>query len=1528
MDIKKLDRWAELLLDTGKRNNLINFKDAGASSVEVLLPDADILFEKLDGGSTLEVFTPAADKNGQEKGEPETGREEYKAKYSPKLKKQNQVLLYNEKYDPAAALKNIDKKADEYIEETGVNVAYMSFGLVYWQEREGAESTFKAPLLLIPIYIERKSANEPYIIMSSGDDVTVNPTFAYKLEAEHGIKLPEYGEQSLREYLEAVKAQLSSLCWQVTEECRIGIFSFLKINMYRDLKDNSGIILANPNVRMLLGEREEFTRGNAPELERTRNPLMELHSVVDADSSQIEAIETARTGVSFVLQGPPGTGKSQTITNMIAELLSSGKKVLFVSEKLAALNVVYEKLKQAGLSEFCLELHSHKANKKDVINQLCGTLKQSKSAVSDKAEAELTAKEKAQKQLDEYAAELHRTREDIGKSLYRLYEDYSAVHNAPDVNWTLPDVKQDSEYYAECTALLEEYQEYVPSIGADHRKNSWYGYINPDTSQQAKNLVKSDLEVSVRYLSALDGLQERIERRYGVYCRNAEQTKRWRAFFGYGAEGNVITPALLNIKELEKAQGNVKKAEKLCGEISAAAEVLNAEFDEDIYKIDGADCYKRLSRQFSGGFSRLFAKEYKEIINSLRLSRKNGKKPSYEEALKYTRSLSEYRKKRQEFEETENRLKGCLGSALNGVESDWAAIKEQTDFLRSVLEKGFFFGRLGAMSFDEFAAERSEFYAFCKETDDCFKLRGEEYSRLAACFDPEIFDPDKADTRSASMKYKTCLGSVYRLDNWCRFRGVLNRLKEKELLPFVYTASEENLMAADIPGAYKKILYSRQIDAVLAQEPVLASFSRISQDRAAELFGKKDVLQFEINKAKIRASLSARRPSLDMISSGSAVSTLLREGEKKRRQKSIRTLLSEVTELIQLIKPCFLMSPLSVSTFLSSQNIHFDTVIFDEASQIFPQDAIGAIYRADQLIVVGDSKQMPPSNFFNSTVEMEEDEETGDVADFESVLDICSASMRQLRLSWHYRSRFEQLIAFSNKNFYDGSLTTFPSASADREGYGIDYHYVKGVFERKGHTNQAEAEYIADLVYKNIEEYPERSLGVVAFSVSQQNLIDKLIWERRLNNPDKEFFFAKDKEEPFFVKNLETVQGDERDTIIFSVAYGFDSSGKLLHNFGPLNRAGGERRLNVAVTRAKSNVQLVASIHHTDIDLARTSAEGARLLKEYLDYAENGNIALLQSVTVNPFESFDSEFEAEVCEFLRDNGFAVDTQVGCSGFRVDLGMKKPDSSDYVLAIECDGASYHSSKNARDRDRLRQQILEKMGWRFYRVWSTEWYCNRASEQQKLLAAAAEAVEVPLWAGEPADNLRADLNEERETAFEVERRGHFRFPPYKAADIDLLIPIYQPAYFKAMVKEILEIEAPLSEELLLRRTLAFFRREKITVAVQDMYEREMKGCAEYGIIRKNGFLYYQGNDIHFRADGDITREIRHICPEELAAGILEILKQNITADKNGIYRELARQCGISRAGNTVTELFDRALELLRDKVKIEGEVLELI
>lgn len=445
------------------------------------------------------------------------------------------------------------------------------------------------------------------------------------------------------------------------------------------------------------------------------------------------------------------------------------------------------------------------------------------------------------------------------------------------------------------------------------------------------------------------------------------------------------------------------------------------------------------------------------------------------------------------------------------------------------------FGTLG--HYTDFESERDTFADYHQKIETAFAICNDNTLKQAVgYFDQSILDIYVAPCILTLARLTSCLDEMDKLDNWCHFRNLLSKLDDQQALPYVDTAIGQNIEPKHIVGAFQKQFYYQWIDSILSGDRVLSGFNRISQDKAIRTFSEKDAEQFEINKAKIRAELSSSRPSLDMIASGSALAILLREGEKKRKQKSIRSLLAETGELVQRIKPCFLMSPLSVSTFLTPDSVHFDVVVFDEASQIFPQDAIGAIYRANQLIVVGDSKQMPPSNFFNATIEAEDnDEETGDVTDFESILDLCSTSMQQLQLRWHYRSRYEQLITFSNKNFYDNDLVTFPSSKVDVPGIGVDYYHVDGIFDRKAHTNRKEAEFIVDLIYQNIEKYPSRSLGVVAFSVAQQDLIDKLLSKRRQSAPEQEFFFKNDGNEPFFIKNLETVQGDERDTIIFSM---------------------------------------------------------------------------------------------------------------------------------------------------------------------------------------------------------------------------------------------------------------------------------------------------------------------------------------------------------------------------------------------------------
>lgn len=1546
MSIDKLNKWADLLLDTGKRNNLINFKDTKTGTVEVVSPDFATLFSKAEHLSILEVYDAKLDdeedlevleevnslKNERE-NENIIGRvskKDYVESYERRLKKNNQILLYNAFINPVKALRNIGKKAKTAIEETGVNIAYMAFGFIRWAENENAQYAMRAPILLVPISIENDSVVDPYNIKITDSDIIVNPTFSFKLKNEYGLELPEYYDENIDDYLNKIERLVSRLRWTVVKECKIGIFSFLKINMYKDLKDNAGKILQNKGVLTLIGEEDvrslsENDDENSDE-NASRDAPAQLRNIVDADSSQIEAIEMARSGKSFVLQGPPGTGKSQTITNVIAECLANGKKVLFVSEKLAALNVVYDKLKQAGLEEFCLELHSHKANKKDVINELCHTLKKQKSAVSCRAQKEIEDKLRAQKTLDEYAFELHKIHPTINKSLYGLYEEIAACRKAPDLEYIVDSIKtRGEEYVNEAEIALNRYVEYTPSVGYDYHQNVWYGYVSVDSSYQSTAQLKLDLKDSVTLLGDLKEINATLKEKYSVYAKNLEQAYALRDFFNLVKSSGFIAPALLNSSNLESVFAALKAMNVLAKEILRNKKILDDVFDEDIYNLDGQSIHKRLTKQFDGFFSRLFSAEYGRLAKELKLCAKNGKKVQYKEAVSLTDALRVYQQKTREFGVFEEKVVAKIGDAYNGIFTDFERLFAELDVLRKILSVGVGFSKLTTLNNQDFAAKKREF----EMLSDCFERSfckfEETEKRVAAKYDVDEYDVRRADLVRIEKKYQGCIDDIDKLDNWCEFVKLLNNLSRLGLRAYVDYTIAKRIKTSDVLSAYKKAFYTQWVDAILRESPVLITLSRIPHDETVKLFKKKDQLNFEINKAKIKAQLSALRPNLDMIAQGSAVAILLREGEKKRKQKGIRLLLEEIGDLAQTLKPCFLMSPLSVSTFLSS-DMKFDVVVFDEASQIFPQDAIGAIYRGKQLIVVGDSKQMPPSNFFNSSTPQDDgDDEADDVTDFESILDICATAFPQKRLKWHYRSRFESLISFSNKNFYDSDLITFPSSRQDEKGIGVDYFYVDGTFDRKTKTNRIEAEKIVDLVFENLEKHPERSLGVVAFSASQQNLIDKLISKRRQLDPSKEAFFKSNKPEPFFVKNLETVQGDERDTIIFSIAYGKDAQGRLLLNFGPINREGGERRLNVAVTRAKYNVQLVSSMRYFDIDLSRTQSVGARLLREYLDYAENGEVALQRSPSVNPFAECDSEFETEVCEFLRENGFSVDKQVGSSSFKIDLALKRPNTSDYLLAIECDGATYHSSKGARDRDRLRQEILEKMGWKFYRVWSTDWFRNKRVEKERLLEAAKLAVENSNAKPKKEASYLSNVSFE-----EVADVKHFEFPKYVTADE---YKIAESCGYDAIkvIRSIVELESPIAEEWLLKRVAFLFGREKVTSVVRNEFNKIIRNASSYKITYKNGFLYWQEKEIPMlrvpNENSYVVREVKYIALEELANGIKEVLRENVTAEKSGLFRLLAQRLGFSRIGDAIIDRLEDALYLISDEIEFNGDTLSL-
>lgn len=1346
---KKMERWIQELLDTGKRSNLINFKDTKVSTVQVIAPSSEDFFHSCTRGGTFEIFDPKisdvlfeeedseiteGDSSDPEKTEnrkkERLNRQDYLDLFAGRLKKR-QVLVYGQTPNPLVAVKNIAKRAKGIQEESGVDVVYLAFGFVEWNEKQESQVFFRAPLLLIHVNIITGAATEPIKLEVSDDDVVVNPSFNYLINADYKLSLPEFkDDDTLSSYCGKVTRKVRSLGWKVNQDCKLGIFSFQKINMYEDLNQNSDQIQNNENVQVLLGTAVPDRSWDGGDVYHSpnRNPLIDLHTVVDADSSQIEAIEMAKSGRSFVLQGPPGTGKSQTITNIIAECLHDRKTVLFVSEKQAALNVVYDKLKKNRLGDFCLELHSHKANKKTVIDELNRTLDIPQSNVGRYVDKEIERKQQIQSKLDNYVCALHAKRDKINKSLYELYEAFIAYKKYSGVSFTLRNISEKGEdYLNNALSLLDRYALSVPSVGQDYRRNCWYKFKNLDLSYDEQRDLETDLEKLAIAFKRLKRATNLIETKFNVPKLDFQAAYQWQHILYFAAKSEIVTPTLLTPNGVDDVRPVLTVLNELTTSTKSVLSQILADYTEDVLQLDYQEILTALKGKFKSFFSRLFKKEYKELLARVQQYRRDGAKVDYLEALKLAENLKAYLPVVQEIERIKPSINEHIDSCADNIGTSLDHINQELSGLKECLKKNTTpLGTLTKLRLSDFKKIRPGLKALAKELYSAIKPIAQNFQRIASYFEPKFLDLSD-DFGLTAQRLALYVEQYDKLKSWTSFTRLKQQMEEcDQLLDFVHFVIDKQISLEDITKKYQYLFYKEWINYLLYTDMELRDFSRIDQDQFVRQFAEKDRWQLEISKKQIESELSHARYDHEYRANSYSATAIRREGQKKRRQLPIRKLLSGTWDLVKVIKPCFLMSPLSVSTFLDPA-IKFDTVIFDEASQIFPQDALGAIYRGKQVIVVGDSKQMPPSNFFTSSAVLDTEDDTwDDVVDFESILDICGAAFRTKLLAWHYRSRYEQLIAFSNANFYGNRLITFPSAKIDREGIGVDYYNAGGTYNRTSQTNRAEAEYVVDLIYKHIEEYPKRSLGVVAFSIKQQELIEALLLKRREDNPRHEKFFAAERPEPFFIKNLETVQGDERDTIIFSIAYAKDVNGNFLHNFGPLNRQGGERRLNVAVTRAKHNVKLVASIRYTDIDLSRARSEGARLLRSYLDYAENGKDALHRNITVPNDDQFDSEFENEVCDFLRSKGYVIDTQVGVSKYRIDLALRAPESSDYILAIECDGATYHRARNARDRDRLRQEILENMGWKFHRVWSTDWFKNNEAAREELINAVEDAL----------------------------------------------------------------------------------------------------------------------------------------------------------------------------------------------------------
>jgi len=599
-----------------------------------------------------------------------------------------------------------------------------------------------------------------------------------------------------------------------------------------------------------------------------------------------------------------------------------------------------------------------------------------------------------------------------------------------------------------------------------------------------------------------------------------------------------------------------------------------------------------------------------------------------------------------------------------------------------------------------------------------------ELSSVGTLIKDEFSEDKELGLSSVRDRFVECLSTIQYLVKMSDYFNAIERTKSIGIELMAEQIDKRMIGSNECESFYRSIFYDSMAREIIKKYPELKQFTRTNYENIIQRFSELDRKIMKRTTERIAYNLSKknipRGIGWGLKADYTELHLINHEINKKKRYIPIRQLVKRAGNALQALKPCFMMSPLSVAQYLVPGKINFDIVVMDEASQIRPADALGAIARTNQIVIVGDPNQLPPTSFFERIGVEDYEEEATAVTDAESILDICLSSYKKRRLRWHYRSEHESLIAFSNSKFYEGDLIVFPSPYGKNNSYGIRYHYIEEAKYYKG-RNRKEAEVIANAIAEHINNHPKESLGVATFNKEQSDLIMDILESMQKKQPlfEKTLKTSEQSNEPFFVKNLENVQGDERDVIFISTTYGPDQeTGHVFQRFGPITGETGWRRLNVIVTRAKKRVEIFTSMKSTDIKLTPSSKRGVEALKAYLEYAEKGILADRGEIPTG--KEPDSDFEIAVSRMLKSHSYEVVPQVGVAGFFIDIGVKHPfNSGEYILGIECDGKSYHSAKSIRDRDRLRQDILETKGWKIHRIWSTDWFKNRESESQRLL-----------------------------------------------------------------------------------------------------------------------------------------------------------------------------------------------------------------
>ncbi len=1581
----RLDRWKHKLLDLTLNNRQLNFR-VSKKNLPILCPDLGALEDALADGKSFKVF-PRLDDLGEtnarnadvhrsrtgKEAMDEMLREEFHAR---RLRADVTESEINRR------LLEIYREAKLSIEENGANTLYLALGFLAWHETNSSPKRRLAPIILIPLEIERRSLQEGFSVKQGDDEPMVNVTLLAHLATDFELAIPgldpipmdEHGIDValiLRKFREAI---VDIDRWEVLEMAYIGHFSFTKFLMWRDLEVRAGDLQKNAIVRHLIHTPSEAypDDGIFPDPDRlddTHRPE-ETFCPLSADSSQLAAVHAAAAGKSFVLHGPPGTGKSQTITNIIAHNLALGRTVLFVSEKRAALEVVHRRLLASGLGPFCLELHSNKSHKKEVLGQL----EQALDAQAGQASAEwLAGAERlatTRQELNAFVSALHAVRES-GETVFHGIAQLIGHRDVPLLKFAWPAVAQiDRQQLQALRETVHQLQLAGTQVGHP-ATNVWAGAACAQWTPEFRNTVERTIDelrmATLALSSSADGIMLIIlgGDQGPLGCQDLDNLAVIAAAL---MDCPQVPPTLLSATEWEPLKATLMDIACHGRYRNGLREKQYKKFTPDLLGLD----LEGLIRKWSiAAKSWIFPRWLgcRKVRQTLATVARPEYAPTNEEILAELEQALALRQEERFMQEAAARAQEILGTYWQNDATDWQAVESYIACAESLRKVAI---QVVGVDFERAIQLRRQWAQLLATGREQLSSAGPIGQRLQAYLEAfAIFNKAvSALTSLLALDPKTAWGPVATNDiltaiqerinqwhpqlnglrGWCHWQSLRRTAFDRNLHPLIDAYESQGLPAEKLPSAFTRGFYQWWCDAIISTEPALCEFFSAAFEDKIRRFKEIDDQYTLQTRKEIQARIAARLPRGQAQNPTSEMGLLRRQLQMQRAQLPVRSLIQKIPNLLPRLKPCLLMSPISVAQYLDPSHSVFDLVIFDEASQIPVWDAVGAIARGREAIIVGDPKQLSPTNFFSRA-------DSGDgidaddtlVDDLESILDDCiAAQLPQRHLNWHYRSRHESLIAFSNYHYYDNRLLTFPSPHQD---LGVSFRHVVGEYDKgKSRTNRAEATAVVNEVLVRLRDPRQAhfSIGIVTFSQAQQQLIDDLLEEARRLNPEIEPYFTDGATEPLFIKNLENVQGDERDVILFSICYGPDAQGRVSMNFGPMNRDGGERRLNVAITRARQEVIVFSTLRAEQIDLSKTKSQGVGDLKCFLDYAERGPVAIAERRATETAGECESPFEDQVCAALRAKGYTVQPQVGCSGYRVDLGIVDQERPGrYLLGIECDGANYHRAKTARDRDKLRESILTGLGWTIHRVWSTDWWERPAEELVRIetaIEAARQAALVPRPVTQPPARNIAATPLPGGASLRTAAAPGLPPSPRPAVSPEPALPVYEPfvmkelkgtpddfydarsdASIQGLIEAVVSKEGPVPLELVARRVAAHWAVGRVTSRAVSRIE---------GLAWKSNVKVVRGREatIHwpptqgpqtyslFRIPAeseDSKRSAEHLPPQEVANAVLYVLEQHVSLPRAELVRETARLLGYQRTGTAVEKAMMTGINLLLEK-----------